>query len=46
MLVDLELCILSVKIVGERVVGRGSDLYQLCKDIDETIKGLFIGVIL
>ncbi|KAL0968915.1 hypothetical protein UPYG_G00273640 [Umbra pygmaea] len=23
---------------GERVVGRGSDLYQLCKDIDETIK--------
>ncbi|XP_067090182.1 leucine-rich repeat-containing protein 61 isoform X2 [Osmerus mordax] len=27
---------------GERVVGRGSDLYQLCKDIDDTIKaGLF-----
>ncbi|XP_034032345.1 leucine-rich repeat-containing protein 61-like [Thalassophryne amazonica] len=27
---------------GERVVGRGSDLYQLCKDIDETIKaGLY-----
>ena len=25
--------------VGERVVGRGSDLYQLCKDIDDTIKG-------
>ena len=24
---------------GERVVGRGSDLYQLCKDIDDTIKG-------
>ncbi|XP_008309950.1 leucine-rich repeat-containing protein 61 [Cynoglossus semilaevis] len=23
---------------GERVAGRGSDLYQLCKDIDETIK--------
>lgn len=23
---------------GERVVGRGSDLYQLCKDIDDTIK--------
>ncbi|XP_034060622.1 leucine-rich repeat-containing protein 61 isoform X1 [Gymnodraco acuticeps] len=23
---------------GERVVGRGSELYQLCKDIDETIK--------
>lgn len=28
-----------LKIVGERVVGRGSDLYQLCKDIDDTIKG-------
>ncbi|KAI1904458.1 hypothetical protein AGOR_G00005850 [Albula goreensis] len=27
---------------GERVVGRGSDLYQLCKDIDDTIKaGMF-----
>ena len=26
-------------ISGERVVGRGSDLYQLCKDIDDTIKG-------
>uniref|UniRef100_A0AAY5JWK8 Leucine rich repeat containing 61 n=1 Tax=Esox lucius TaxID=8010 RepID=A0AAY5JWK8_ESOLU len=26
---------------GERVVGRGSDLYQLCKDIDETIKAGF-----
>uniref|UniRef100_A0A3Q3J7A1 Leucine rich repeat containing 61 n=1 Tax=Monopterus albus TaxID=43700 RepID=A0A3Q3J7A1_MONAL len=27
---------------GERVVGRGSDLYQLCKDIDDTIKaGLY-----
>lgn len=26
--------------VGERVVGRGSDLYQLCKDIDDTIKGI------
>ncbi|KAF6718500.1 Leucine-rich repeat-containing protein 61 [Oryzias melastigma] len=25
---------------GERVVGRGSDLYQLCKDIDDTIKGM------
>lgn len=24
---------------GERVVGRGSDLYQLCKDIDDTLKG-------
>lgn len=23
---------------GERVVGRGSDLYQLCKDIDDSIK--------
>uniref|UniRef100_A0A3B3R3U8 Leucine rich repeat containing 61 n=1 Tax=Paramormyrops kingsleyae TaxID=1676925 RepID=A0A3B3R3U8_9TELE len=23
---------------GERVVGRGSDLYQLCKDIDDIIK--------
>ncbi|XP_061078343.1 leucine-rich repeat-containing protein 61-like isoform X5 [Conger conger] len=23
---------------GERVVGQGSDLYQLCKDIDDTIK--------
>uniref|UniRef100_A0A3B3HFV2 Leucine rich repeat containing 61 n=1 Tax=Oryzias latipes TaxID=8090 RepID=A0A3B3HFV2_ORYLA len=23
---------------GERVVGRGSELYQLCKDIDDTIK--------
>ncbi|XP_064168520.1 leucine-rich repeat-containing protein 61-like isoform X3 [Anguilla rostrata] len=29
----------SLKVVdGERVVGRGSDLYQLCKDIDDTIK--------
>lgn len=27
-------------LVGERVVGRGSDLYQLCKDIDDTIKGM------
>uniref|UniRef100_A0A3Q4HIV4 Leucine rich repeat containing 61 n=1 Tax=Neolamprologus brichardi TaxID=32507 RepID=A0A3Q4HIV4_NEOBR len=28
--------------VSERVVGRGSDLYQLCKDIDDTIKaGLY-----
>lgn len=27
---------------GERVVGRGSDLYQLCKDIDDTIKGIFL----
>lgn len=27
---------------GERVVGRGSDLYQLCKDIDDTIKGTFV----
>uniref|UniRef100_A0A665W6S4 Leucine rich repeat containing 61 n=1 Tax=Echeneis naucrates TaxID=173247 RepID=A0A665W6S4_ECHNA len=27
---------------GERIVGRGSDLYQLCKDIDDTIKaGLY-----
>lgn len=27
---------------GERIVGRGSDLYQLCKDIDDTIKaGIF-----
>lgn len=26
---------------GERVVGRGSDLYQLCKDIDDTIKGMY-----
>lgn len=24
------------------MVGRGSDLYQLCKDIDETIKGIFV----
>lgn len=22
------------------MVGRGSDLYQLCKDIDDTIKGV------
>lgn len=29
-------------IAGERVVGRGSDLYQLCKDIDDTIKGMYI----
>ncbi len=29
-------------ISGERVVGRGSDLYQLCKDIDDTIKGIII----
>ncbi|KAJ8344508.1 hypothetical protein SKAU_G00318370 [Synaphobranchus kaupii] len=29
----------NLKVVdGERVVGRGSDLYQLCKDIDDTIK--------
>ncbi|KAF7702111.1 leucine-rich repeat-containing protein 61 isoform X1 [Silurus meridionalis] len=29
----------SIKVFdGERVVGRGSDLYQLCKDIDDTIK--------
>ncbi|XP_036400437.1 leucine-rich repeat-containing protein 61 [Megalops cyprinoides] len=29
----------SIKVLdGERVVGRGSDLYQLCKDIDDTIK--------
>ncbi|XP_067829427.1 leucine-rich repeat-containing protein 61 isoform X1 [Heptranchias perlo] len=25
---------------GERVSGRGSDLYQLCKDIDASLKGL------
>ncbi|XP_067090177.1 leucine-rich repeat-containing protein 61 isoform X1 [Osmerus mordax] len=33
----------NIKVLdGERVVGRGSDLYQLCKDIDDTIKaGLF-----
>ncbi|XP_037109944.1 leucine-rich repeat-containing protein 61 isoform X2 [Syngnathus acus] len=33
----------TVKVLdGERVVGRGSDLYQLCKDIDDTIKaGLY-----
>lgn len=33
----------SIKVLdGERVVGRGSDLYQLCKDIDDTIKaGLY-----
>lgn len=24
------------------MVGRGSDLYQLCKDIDDTIKGTFV----
>ncbi|CAF98325.1 unnamed protein product, partial [Tetraodon nigroviridis] len=30
----------NIKVLdGERVVGRGSDLYQLCKDIDDTIKG-------
>ncbi|CAL1595889.1 unnamed protein product [Knipowitschia caucasica] len=29
----------NIKVLdGERVVGRGSDLYQLCKDIDDTIK--------
>ncbi|CAK6951011.1 leucine-rich repeat-containing protein 61 [Scomber scombrus] len=29
----------TIKVLdGERVVGRGSDLYQLCKDIDDTIK--------
>lgn len=32
----------SINPVGERVVGRGSDLYQLCKDIDDTIKGMFV----
>ncbi|XP_068595777.1 leucine-rich repeat-containing protein 61-like [Brachionichthys hirsutus] len=33
----------TIKVLdGERVVGRGSDLYQLCKDIDDTIKaGLY-----
>ncbi|KAM9375473.1 leucine-rich repeat-containing protein 61 isoform 1-T1 [Pholidichthys leucotaenia] len=33
----------NIKVLdGERVVGRGSDLYQLCKDIDDTIKaGLY-----
>lgn len=34
---SLPLC----QLLGERVVGRGSDLYQLCKDIDDTIKGNF-----
>lgn len=24
------------------MVGRGSDLYQLCKDIDDTIKGTLL----
>lgn len=33
---------LFVWIAGERVAGRGSDLYQLCKDIDETIKGRLV----
>ncbi|XP_029953061.1 leucine-rich repeat-containing protein 61 [Salarias fasciatus] len=29
----------NIKVLdGERVVGRGSELYQLCKDIDDTIK--------
>ncbi|XP_023672333.1 leucine-rich repeat-containing protein 61 [Paramormyrops kingsleyae] len=29
----------NIKVLdGERVVGRGSDLYQLCKDIDDIIK--------
>ncbi|XP_066557905.1 leucine-rich repeat-containing protein 61 isoform X2 [Amia ocellicauda] len=32
----------NIKVVdGERVVGRGSDLYQLCKDIDESLKGFY-----
>ncbi|KPP63253.1 leucine-rich repeat-containing protein 61-like, partial [Scleropages formosus] len=32
----------NIKVLdGERVVGRGSDLYQLCKDIDDIIKGIF-----
>lgn len=32
----------NIKVLdGERVVGRGSDLYQLCKDIDDTIKAGF-----
>ncbi|XP_037623455.1 leucine-rich repeat-containing protein 61 [Sebastes umbrosus] len=33
----------NIKVLdGERVVGRGSELYQLCKDIDDTIKaGLY-----
>ncbi|XP_051976122.1 leucine-rich repeat-containing protein 61-like isoform X2 [Xyrauchen texanus] len=32
----------NIKVLdGERVVGRGSNLYQLCKDIDDTIKGLY-----
>lgn len=29
----------NIKVLdGERVVGRGSDLYQLCKDIEDTIR--------
>ncbi|CAK6951010.1 leucine-rich repeat-containing protein 61 isoform X2 [Scomber scombrus] len=35
----------TIKVLdGERVVGRGSDLYQLCKDIDDTIKGTPAGL--
>ncbi|KAK6476718.1 leucine-rich repeat-containing protein 61 isoform X1 [Huso huso] len=32
----------NIKVVdGERVTGRGSDLYQLCRDIDDSLKGLY-----
>lgn len=34
--------IIGFSFAGERVVGRGSDLYQLCKDIDDTIKGILV----
>lgn len=36
------MCLFCFSIAGERVVGRGSELYQLCKDIDDTIKGTFV----
>ncbi|XP_039629599.1 leucine-rich repeat-containing protein 61 [Polypterus senegalus] len=32
----------NIKVIdGERVAGRGSDLYQLCKDLDESLKGIY-----
>ncbi|XP_042200014.1 leucine-rich repeat-containing protein 61 isoform X2 [Callorhinchus milii] len=32
----------NIKVLdGERVSGRGSDLYQLCKDIDASLKGFY-----
>ncbi|XP_043933718.1 leucine-rich repeat-containing protein 61 [Protopterus annectens] len=33
----------NIKVLdGERISGRGSDLYQLCKDIDNSLKGFYV----